>query len=106
MHILIRREFMRRRLLVNIDLQCKHRVPLLCLYLCLAVFVCGAFDLLLARPASAKEHVDLVVTNGTVVTMDAQRHVIENGAVAVRGDWIGGWGRGGDLRRNMAAGNI
>ncbi len=39
---------------------------------------------------SAKEAVgfDLLVTNGTIVTMDAGRRIIENGVVAVRGDSI------------------
>src|SRR6202522_1091861 len=106
MHILIRREFMRRRLLVNIDLKFKHRVPLLCLHLCLSVFICGPFDLLLACPASAKEHVDLVVTNGTGVTMDAQRHVIENGAVAVRGDSIVAVGPSADIAAQYDAAKI
>jgi 5-methylthioadenosine/S-adenosylhomocysteine deaminase len=39
--------------------------------------------------AQAKsDTVDLLVNNGTVVTMDAQRRVIENGAVAIKGDSI------------------
>ena len=38
--------------------------------------------------AQAKQKVDLLVTNGTVVTMDAKRDVIEGGAVAVNGDSI------------------
>jgi 5-methylthioadenosine/S-adenosylhomocysteine deaminase len=48
---------------------------------CVAVFV-------LSSTASAKDKVDLLVTGGTVVTMDAQRRVIEDGAVAIRGDSI------------------
>jgi 5-methylthioadenosine/S-adenosylhomocysteine deaminase len=32
--------------------------------------------------------VDLLVTGATIVTMDSQRHVIENGVIAVRGDTI------------------
>lgn len=35
-----------------------------------------------------KERVDLLVTGGTVVTMDGERRVIEDGAVAIRGDSI------------------
>jgi 5-methylthioadenosine/S-adenosylhomocysteine deaminase len=44
--------------------------------------------LVLSSTASAKDKVDLLVTGGTVVTMDAQRRVIEDGAVAIRGDSI------------------
>ena len=43
---------------------------------------------LLASPLSAapqKQHVDLLVNGGTVITMDAGKRVIEDGAVAVRG---------------------
>ena len=32
--------------------------------------------------------VDLLITGGTVITMDSERRVIENGEVAVRGDSI------------------
>jgi 5-methylthioadenosine/S-adenosylhomocysteine deaminase len=41
-----------------------------------------------AARAAAKEKADLVVTGGTVVTMDAGRRVISDGALAVRGDAI------------------
>jgi 5-methylthioadenosine/S-adenosylhomocysteine deaminase len=43
-----------------------------------------------AQQASAKEAVsfDLLVTGATIVSMDADRHVIENGFLAVRGDEI------------------
>jgi 5-methylthioadenosine/S-adenosylhomocysteine deaminase len=64
------------------------RISFVCLYLCLSVFICGAVDLLAPRAAFGKDKVDLLVTNGTVITMDAQRRVIENGAVAARGDSI------------------
>ena len=47
---------------------------------CMALF----FFLSLA----AKEKVDVLVTGGTVVTMDAQRRLIAEGAVAVRGESI------------------
>src|SRR5580700_10202740 len=45
-------------------------------------------SLLLPRAASAKDKVDLLVTGGTVVTMDGRGRVIEDGAVAIRGDSI------------------
>jgi imidazolonepropionase-like amidohydrolase len=38
--------------------------------------------------APQKERVDLLVSGGTVVTMDSGKRVIEDGAVAVRGDAI------------------
>jgi 5-methylthioadenosine/S-adenosylhomocysteine deaminase len=41
-----------------------------------------------AAASPAKERVDLIVAGGTVVTMDASRRVIEDGAVAVRGDTV------------------
>jgi 5-methylthioadenosine/S-adenosylhomocysteine deaminase len=55
--------------------------------LAIAVIWC-CVSLLLPRAASAKDKVDLLVTGGTVVTMDGQRRVIEDGAVVIRADSI------------------
>jgi 5-methylthioadenosine/S-adenosylhomocysteine deaminase len=38
--------------------------------------------------AFAKQRVDLLVVHGTIVTMDGERRILENGAVAVQGDAI------------------
>jgi len=52
----------------------------------LPLILCG---LLFAGAARAqRERADLLITGGTVVTMDASRRVVEDGAVAVRGDII------------------
>jgi len=53
-----------------------------------SALICCLTALVLSSTASAKDKVDLLVTGGTVVTMDAQRRVIEDGAVAIRGDSI------------------
>jgi 5-methylthioadenosine/S-adenosylhomocysteine deaminase len=58
------------------------------LNLCLFLFICGCVFFFAAPFVSAKEKADLVVTNGSVITMDPARRVIENGAVAMRGDSI------------------
>ena len=71
---------------------------------CVSVFICSVVCLLAALPTLAKESVDLVVTNGTVITMDAQRRVIENGAVAVRGDSIVALGTSAEIGAQYAAG--
>ncbi len=39
-------------------------------------------------PAKEAVSVDLLITNGTVVTMDGERRIIEHGQIAVRGDSI------------------
>lgn len=43
-----------------------------------------------SAPAQAanKSHVDLIVSGGTIVTMDSQQEVIEDGSVAITGDSI------------------
>src|SRR5712692_5434021 len=58
----------------------------------LAVVVVAAFYFLfttyLQAQSAKKEKVDLLVSGGTVVTMNGERHIIEDGAVAVKGDVI------------------
>ena len=64
---------------------------------CIVAAVSLAFCLVCARQTCAQaapeapkqpESVDLLITGGTIVTMDAGRRVIENGEIAVRGDSI------------------
>ncbi len=69
-----------------------HASPDQIVCLCLSVFLCG-FVLLFsyalhAQTAIAKDHADLLISGGTVVTMDGSRRIIDGGAVAVRGDTI------------------
>ena len=40
------------------------------------------------RPRPGPQHVDLLLTHGTVVTMDSQRRILEDGAIAVTGEVI------------------
>jgi 5-methylthioadenosine/S-adenosylhomocysteine deaminase len=65
----------------------------------LIVCLIAAILALPAAPISeaAKAKVDLLVTNGLVVSMDANRRVIEGGAVAIRGDLIVAVGTTADL---------
>jgi hypothetical protein len=41
-----------------------------------------------AIPQEGREQADLVIAGGTVVTMDADRRILEDGAIAVKGDTI------------------
>ncbi|MFZ0883686.1 MAG: amidohydrolase [Candidatus Acidiferrales bacterium] len=78
-------------------------ISILWFHLCLSVFICGAVCFVVATSARAKEKADLLVTGGTVVTMDAQRRVIEDGAVAVVGDSIAAVGTSADLAARYEA---
>lgn len=46
---------------------------------------------------------DLIVSGGTVVTMDGARRVIENGAIAIKAGRIEAIGRAGEIGQNYAA---
>jgi adenine deaminase len=52
------------------------------------LLICSLAAALPATPASAKQRVDLIVVHGTVVTMDAKRRILEDGAIAVQGDAV------------------
>ena len=67
--------------------------------------------ILLSPPASLAttqrlKRVDLIVSGGTVVTMDATRRVIEDGAVAVEGGLIVAVGKRSDITRRYTAGEV
>ncbi len=79
-------------------------ICLLIFYLCLSAFICGSCSPAFgqrapARERPAREEVDLLVAGGTVVTMDAQHRILEDGAVAVRGDTIVAVGLRADVER-------
>jgi 5-methylthioadenosine/S-adenosylhomocysteine deaminase len=52
------------------------------------VFILCTLAAIAAAQAPTKEKVDLLITGGTVLTMDSVRVVIDDGAVAVKGDTI------------------
>ncbi|HYK88045.1 MAG TPA: amidohydrolase [Acidobacteriota bacterium] len=63
----------------------------------------GLLLLLPGQQLQAKEKVDLLINHGTVVTMDADAHLITDGAVAVRGDRIVGVGPSGEISAKYEA---
>ncbi|HTP67594.1 MAG TPA: amidohydrolase [Dongiaceae bacterium] len=72
--------------------------------------ICAFLTLILPlfAHAQSKQAVayDLVLTNGTIVTMDPQRRVIENGVVAVIGDSIAFIGPASDFQITTAKGVV
>jgi hypothetical protein len=52
------------------------------------LLICCLAAAISATPAFAKQRVDLIVSHGTVVTMDGKRRILQNGAIAVQGDAI------------------
>ncbi len=53
--------------------------------------------------AQARQRVDMLITGGTVITMDSARRVLDDGAVAIRGDRIVAVGSSASLRTRYAA---
>ncbi|MCU1243537.1 MAG: amidohydrolase [Candidatus Acidoferrum typicum] len=72
------------------------------LYVCAVLVGAGAFAGF-AIPQEKKEHADLVIAGGTVVTMDADRHILEDGAVAIKGDQVVGVGKRAEIEAKYTA---
>src|SRR3984957_14619165 len=72
----------------------------------LSVFFCG----LILSPAVSQSHdrdkPDLLIVHGTVVTMDVQRHIIDDGAIAVLGDSIVAVGKSAEIESRYEAPKI
>ena len=61
---------------------------------------------LLTRPSGGraqKQTADLIVSGGAIVTMDPQRRIIENGALAIKGDSIVAVGPASEITANYSA---
>src|SRR5260221_11372062 len=71
------------------------------LYVCAFLVAAGAFTGF-AIPQEKKERVDLVIAGGTVVTMDADRRILEDGAVAVKADQIVAVGKRAEIEPKYA----
>ncbi len=87
------------RRLANCCMRFNCTAAVLVFYLCSSAFMCG----FRAAAAAAKEKADVIVAGGTVVTVDAQKRVLENGAVAVRGDSIVAVGTRADVEAQFGA---
>ena len=74
------------------------RRPVLAAVLSVCLFILtGGCAASFAQDARPKERADLLLSGGTVLTMDAQKRVIDDGAVVIRGDTIVAVGRRADL---------
>jgi 5-methylthioadenosine/S-adenosylhomocysteine deaminase len=73
-------------------------------------FACWLLSLSILLPVSGnaqtRQHVDLLLTHGTVVTMDPQRRVLEDGAIAVTGELIVAIGQSGPIEAAYEAANV
>ena len=61
-----------------------------------ALFLCSSF-------AHSQEKVDLLITHGTVVTMDGKRTIVDDGAIAIKGDSIAAVGSSDEIAPRYSA---
>ena len=80
-----------------------HRLLSTCLALLLIVLPASGASAQRARSAS---RVDLIVSGGTVVTMDGERRVIEDGAVAVERGRIMAVGRSAEIKSRFTSAEV
>jgi len=74
--------------------------------LCSAAILVSCLFVSVLSTAQAKQNVDLIVSGGTVVTMDGKRTIYPNGSIAVRGDSIVAVGSREDVEGQYAAGQF
>jgi 5-methylthioadenosine/S-adenosylhomocysteine deaminase len=75
----------------------------LALLLLLGVTIVAGQGLAQTSKTNNKEKVDLLINGGTIVTMDGDRLILEDGAVAVKGDVISAIGFRSDLEKKYVA---
>jgi 5-methylthioadenosine/S-adenosylhomocysteine deaminase len=76
----------------------KHKLDLSRVAVLAAIFCfVSAASLRAQTPAKAAVGFDLLVKNGTIITMDGERRVIEDGLIAVNGDTIVFVGKGSEI---------
>lgn len=68
--------------------------------------LCCLAAVLPATAAAAKQHADLIVDHGTVVTMDGTRRIFPDGAIAVQGDSIAAIDSTANIDARYTAGKI
>ncbi len=74
----------------------------------MSIFLISVLSFLSGGPArgqktSAKERADLIAAGGTIVTMDGERRIIEDGAIAVKGDAIVAVGKRAEIEAKYTA---
>ena len=70
---------------------------------CSWMSLCALLLITLSLHAQTKQPADLLITGGTVVTMDAPRSIIEDGAIAVSGDTIVAVGPSAEIEAKFTA---